>query len=527
MNGRKKAIKKPKFIITYAISFLIILAVLTCVGILLYLLEDEKYSTRVKKDAIESEYRVEESLYEFIQKDKEDITGKDIAELKDMLVNLYSRMGVYTEVRYDGQTVVDSRRTIILDYYLPEYKDNELKKKYAFEIADEKYIEYFNTPEVNRFLIYYDEGYEGDGEGFTTHPYIEFYCHEFYIDYENYKFIPVLSSIITIGKNAGEDYEIRITPDPKDIEGFTLVKCPDEFDAVGCKSGFEGELNRKEIDKLVPLYENNNKFAVLMTEFNVKSFYEAYNFYIKMFALVSIVCALVLALVPASIRYNINKRNYEIFQYRLKTTNAMAHDLKTPLASIIAYAEILNNKIDADNREHYLTKLSDTASKMNSIVNSILQFSRSENAEVPVNKSEVSAPELIAAVINENEQQLNEKGLTTDFDSSEELKLNTDKELLHQALGNLINNAAKYAKEGTIVRIKYDEEMISITNETAETIEDITNIKDPFIKGNSSRQNGGTGLGLAIANNDLAMLGYKLDIRCEGDVFTATIKLRK
>ena len=160
MNGLKKAKKKKKLIITYAISFLIILAVLTCVGILLYLLEDEKYSTRVKQDATESEYRVEESLYEFIQKDKEDITGKDIAELKDMLVNLYSRMGVYTEVRYDGQTVVDSRRTIILDYYLPEYKDNELRKKYAFEIADEKYIEYFNTPEVNRFLIYYDEGYD-------------------------------------------------------------------------------------------------------------------------------------------------------------------------------------------------------------------------------------------------------------------------------------------------------------------------------------------------------------------------------
>lgn len=289
--------------------------------------------------------------------------------------------------------------------------------------------------------------------------------------------------------------------------------------------GLEGQLY-KELDE-GGSWDLARTSCFNLTELSVKDFEDVYGYDIVNILVAFVLASFVVALVPATIRYNINKRNYEIFQYRLKTTNAMAHDLKTPLASIIAYAEILNNNIDADNREHYLTKISDTASKMNSIVNSILQFSRSENAEVPVNKSEVSAPELIAAVINENEQQINEKGLTTDFDSSEELKLNTDKELLHQALGNLINNAAKYAKEGTIVRIKYDEEMISITNETAEPIEDIANIKDPFIKGNSSRQNGGTGLGLAIANNDLAMLGYKLDIRCEGDVFTATIKLRK
>lgn len=525
MTARKKTIKKPKFIITYAISFLIILAVLTCVGILLYLLEDEKYSTRVKQDATESEYRVEESLYEFIQKDKEDITGKDIVELKDMLVNLYSRMGVYTEVRYDGQTVVDSRRTIILDYYLPEYKDNELRKKYSFEIADEKYIEYFNTPEVNRFLIYYDEGYEGDGEGFTTHPYIEFYCHEFYIDYENYKFIPVLSSIITIGKNAGEDYEVRITPDPKDIEGFTLVKCPDEFDAVGCKSGFEGELNRKEIDKLAPLYENYNKFAVLMTGFNVKSFYEAYNFYIKMFALVSIVCALVLALVPASIRYNINKRNYEIFQYRLKTTNAMAHDLKTPLAAIAGYAESLSYHIGSDKQEYYAEKIEDKVSQMTGMINNILEFSKSEALTGKVTTADTDIGSIIAEVIADNEYKISSRVLKVNYDQKEVI-VKTDKELFKQALDNLIGNAVLHSKEGTEIDITCDSKSVVIVNTAAEKIDDIKSIREPFVKGSESRGDNGSGLGLAIADNNLAMLRYRLEIKTEDDKFYAIVYIK-
>ena len=538
MTARKKTIKKPSFVITYVISLLIVSPFLIgVVGLLLYHSERTKYYSRVSANLSQNYSDIENYIFDYLAEDKEKITPSETVWLKWTLVCHYSETGQYIEVYKDKELVADAKQTVMLTYNQSSgdqtvgYNINN----YKLEIADKKYMEHFKTPEAD--LYYYcdnvNDGYEGSIEGFNKQPYLEFVCSEFYADLENSKFVPVAVKIChhaNISDSTG-GYNVRITPDPKDIEGFTLIKIGEQDEAVmgdsarGTMDGMEGQLYKELNDVGSWDLERTNYFR--LTELSVKDFEVVYGYDIINILMVFVLGSFVFALVPATIRYNINKRNYEIYQYRLKTTNAMAHDLKTPLASIIAYAEILNNNIDADNREHYLTKISDTASKMNSIVNSILQFSRSENAEVPVNKNEVSAPELIAAVINENEQQINEKGLTTDFDSSEELKLNTDKELLHQALGNLINNAAKYAKEGTIVRIKYDEEMISITNETAETIEDITNIKDPFIKGNSSRQNGGTGLGLAIANNDLAMLGYKLDIRCEGDVFTATIKLRK
>lgn len=61
----------------------------------------------------------------------------------------------------------------------------------------------------------------------------------------------------------------------------------------------------------------------------------------------------------------------------------------------------------------------------------------------------------------------------------------------------------------------------------SEPIENISNMKEPFIKGYSSGQIGGTGLGLAIADNDLSMLGYELEIEIEDNEFTATVKSGK
>lgn len=59
-----------------------------------------------------------------------------------------------------------------------------------------------------------------------------------------------------------------------------------------------------------------------------------------------------------------------------------------------------------------------------------------------------------------------------------------------------------------------------------EPADKVSDLKNPFVKGSSSRGSGGTGLGLAIANNNLAMLGFKLDIQKDNDKFIATVKLK-
>ena len=66
---------------------------------------------------------------------------------------------------------------------------------------------------------------------------------------------------------------------------------------------------------------------------------------------------------------------------------------------------------------------------------------------------------------------------------------------------------------------------VVITNVTEEKIENTAKLKQAFVKGSSSRGNKGTGLGLAIADNNLAMLGYKLELKTEDDKFTAAVKM--
>ncbi len=530
MSTRKKTIRKPRFVFAYLGSLLAVTIILACMGLIAFLGALNTYDTLAQIERSESEAKVHKSIENYLSK-KEKITVSECNDIKKLLLDNYSKTRQRFKVYFDNELIADSSQTAIMFYF-------DDSKEYNLEIADKKYLEYFKTPELSKFwqtdserrIENYDKGwilprhYEGKS--------LEMIVWEAYIDIENSRFIPIVCEIYDLdndlnGYLRGPVVSIPIEKYGKIPDGYTLYRTSGGSHGFQATiEGFEGTDNDDEYNYLEFSGNGFDKdYGYKNTSLEWIPFTTVYSAKIRSVVFALLAISLIVSLIPASITYNVKKRKYEIYEYRLKTTNAMAHDLKTPLASIIAYTEILNNNIDAANREHYLTKISDTASQMNSIVNGILQFSRSENATAPVNKSEVAVPELISGIIDENEQQISEKSLKTDFDSSKELKLNTDKELLHQALGNLINNAVRYAKEGTVVEIKYDAETIKIANESAEPIDDVTKIKEPFIKGNSSRQNGGTGLGLAIADNDLVMLGYKLDVRMEDGRFVATVKI--
>ena len=254
------------------------------------------------------------------------------------------------------------------------------------------------------------------------------------------------------------------------------------------------------------------------------SFDESYQKEITIAIGLIIIASLVFALLPATITYNTKKRNYEIFEYRRKMTDAMAHDLKTPLAAAATYVENLENNIGSDKQSFYVSKLSEKIWQMNKMVNGMLDFSRSENESFTVKKSDVDIGEMIQEILTENEPVLTKRGLKANYEKKS-VTVNTDSELIRQALGNLINNAALYAKEGTEISVTCDSSKIVISNVAAAAVENAEAMKQPFAKGSESRENSGTGLGLAIADNNLTMLGYKLGVKSEDGKFVATVTL--
>jgi len=205
-------------------------------------------------------------------------------------------------------------------------------------------------------------------------------------------------------------------------------------------------------------------------------------------------------------------------------TDAMAHDLKTPMAAILSYAENLENNTGTDKQEFYVSKITEKVWQMNKMVNNMLDFSRGENASVAVKKTPVDIGAVLADAIASNEHEITKRGLTVSFEKAE-VTVNTDKDLFAQAIGNLINNAALYAKEGTEISVTCEPGKIVIANVTAAPVDDAEALKQPFAKGDESRRNYGSGLGLAIAENNLVLLGFKLDVKSEGDKFVATVTL--
>ena len=183
MATRKKEIKKPSFIITYAVCLLVSLIVLGCFGTVIgvsqyYLFYDRAWGNMVGLDA-----DLTTEICNFLSTDKEDMTREKIVWLKWVILNNYSETGRCAEVYYDKELIADARSTLILNY--TDFSGKYIRN-YTLEIADEKYLEHFNTPEVNE---YYNIGGTNAGllnlEGLKTQPVIEFYCDEFYADLEN------------------------------------------------------------------------------------------------------------------------------------------------------------------------------------------------------------------------------------------------------------------------------------------------------------------------------------------------------
>lgn len=237
--------------------------------------------------------------------------------------------------------------------------------------------------------------------------------------------------------------------------------------------------------------------------------------------LVAAICVLI-AFFIARYRYIGAKAMYDMIEYRRKTSNAMAHDLKTPLAIISAYADNMAEEEDPGKLREYSVKMKANVESANRMLEDILDFSRSESGSITVNKEEVSLSALISRSVEQYSGIFSEHGITIKR-SGRDLTLKTDKKLLSQAIDNLILNCAKHATENTTVNIDIKDKDLLIINSTDLETGNVNELLKPFVKGSSSRGDSGSGLGLSIAQSDLELLGYKLTISLKDQTFTAVV----
>lgn len=513
MKVRKGTIKRPNFLINYLVSSLIMLIIFTVLGLFVFLPAFFDYQHAVE----DLDFDYYNHLVRSISNDRwgEDNTFTEpvSVRIKSYIINYYVVTGRRARYQSDDTGVIDASETAIMWFYTnPDNYEHGI-----LELADKKYIESFKTEEV------LSHSFIEDTDDFFFHkPVVNFRCYEFYVDYTNGKFIPVE---LEIYDNHLEPTGVVLHFTPENTDGYIHVKIDtnNERSNFGCFAGFEGEdpddaysIKQEGVD---PPYEKT-----FVGKLEYVSFMTACKDEISWAIFTIIVAAFFVALVPAIISYSIKYRRYEIFEYRRKMIDAMAHDLKTPMAAISAYAENLSNHIGTDKQDYYAGKIEEKVALMNKMVNDMLEFSKSENKSAAITKSDVDLGELLSGIIADNEHAIAERSLKINYDK-QSVVIKTDKKLFEQAVSCLINNAVLYSKEGTTIDIAYDTGSLTISNISSEKLENVESLKQAFSKGSLSRGSKGTGLGLAIADNNLAILKYKLDIKSDGEKFIATVKL--
>lgn len=213
----------------------------------------------------------------------------------------------------------------------------------------------------------------------------------------------------------------------------------------------------------------------------------------------------------------------------------VSHELKTPVSSIRAIAETLNddNLTDRIDRKKYHSMILRESMRLESLIGDMLELSRLQSGNIALEKSVVRIDDILAEVIDKFEVMAND--LEIEFVTPEFLEdaplLYTNFNRIVQVLVILLDNAFKFTtSEGQVrLQIKYKKEYMEVhVHDTGVGIpkEDIPFIFDRFYKVDKAHASKGTGIGLSIAHEIMIHLGEDIYAKSEigqGSRFIFTI----
>lgn len=207
---------------------------------------------------------------------------------------------------------------------------------------------------------------------------------------------------------------------------------------------------------------------------------------------------------------------------------AISHDIKTPIASIRAYAEGLEAGLAADfeSRERYLSVIMKKCDEVTALTNDLVLHSLSELTKLEITCRGISAAEVLDGILKDLERD-NVKVLRP----LPEACVQADEKRLAQVMENLLNNAAKYAPGAPVevwAELRDGQYEIHIRDHGEGVLpEDMPFLCDKFYRGKNAGQQPGSGLGLYIVSYIMERMGGGLRLVNHGDGLEALIWLLK
>lgn len=186
----------------------------------------------------------------------------------------------------------------------------------------------------------------------------------------------------------------------------------------------------------------------------------------------------------------------------------LAHDLKTPLTSVIGYLTLLRDETQISNelREKYLSISLDKAEHLEDLINEFFEITRFNLSNITLEYSRVNLTRMLEQLTYEFKPMLLEKNLSCELEIATDTMIRCDVDKMQRVFDNLLRNAVNYSFPNSVIEITAlcDESNIKIKfKNSGNTIsgEKLERIFEQFYRIDSARssKSGGAGLGLAIA----------------------------
>lgn len=220
-------------------------------------------------------------------------------------------------------------------------------------------------------------------------------------------------------------------------------------------------------------------------------------------------------------------RQAALEETRRDITNALAHELKTPLGVIRNFAENLAEHNMEEKRDYYLSQIIGQTEEMDRLVKEMIELSKLDSEELVLRKEQVSFSGLIREQAARFAPEMKEKNLHVQYQEEEDFLVEADREYLAKAVWNLLSNAVNYnVTDGSIlIRIEADRCMIENTGEPMDE-EQLLHAFDMFYIGDKSRgrKEKHMGVGLFLTKKILGLHGMSLALENTNEGVRAVIK---
>lgn len=212
----------------------------------------------------------------------------------------------------------------------------------------------------------------------------------------------------------------------------------------------------------------------------------------------------------------------------------LAHDLKTPLTSVIGYLTLLRDErqISEELQEKYLSISLGKAERLEELINEFFEITRFNLSNITLQYSKINLTRLFEQLVFEFRPMLLGKGLECKLEAAPGLALRCDVDKIQRVFDNLLRNAVFYSFEDSVINIQVlqNEKEVSIKFiNHGDTIpaEKLERIFEQFYRLDTSRssQSGGAGLGLAIAKEIVELHNGTITAKSEDEIIEFNVKL--